>query len=444
MDKVKKNIKSEVVKESIAELEDLQNTVQANAEETLKSLLEASVRKQFDKAINEAAKDDEPDKAEEDEKDSNADEEPEEIEEPVEGENDDEGDDDDAKDDETNSDNDDDDATKDETPEDSDDEAKAEDEEGEPDEWAPFDKYKVDGEDGTYDATNASKEDTIKMFKLMDDNDVIVKKINKDTTVVKDNQSGAEYVITMDDDDDDVDDVDDDEIDVADDDDDKEFEIELGESEDDDEDNEMLESLNLLPGKNVSKNGGEKELRYGKTKGKTTPFVKHSQKKLEEGEGMAMSLIRHKTKKPHLPHVEDNGIDESKFNKVIAQVKAIKEENEELKKALSLFRTKINEHAVLNCNLAKIVKLFMENATTADEKKEIVERFDREATTMEASQRLYESINAHLKSAKSINENTIAPDVQVMVGSKGEPSKTVKEKVLFESPEEKRFFQLLK
>ena len=58
------------------------------------------------------------------------------------------------------------------------------------------------------------------------------------------------------------------------------------------------------------------------------------------------------------------------------EVKKLKSKNEEYKKALSLFREKLNEVAVFNSNLAYTTKLFTEHSTTKKEKLNILSRFD--------------------------------------------------------------------
>ena len=87
------------------------------------------------------------------------------------------------------------------------------------------------------------------------------------------------------------------------------------------------------------------------------------------------------------------------------ELKAIKNENKELKKAIMELRKNLNEAYITNVNLGKITKLFLENATSQQEKVDIVNRFTNEAKTVEQSNTLYESINKQLKSKQQINLN---------------------------------------
>lgn len=92
-------------------------------------------------------------------------------------------------------------------------------------------------------------------------------------------------------------------------------------------------------------------------------------------------------------------MDESK------ELKSIKNENKELKKAILELRKSLNEAYITNINLGKITKLFLENTTSQAEKIDIVNRFSNEAKTVEQSNTLYESINKQLKKKQQININ---------------------------------------
>lgn len=83
------------------------------------------------------------------------------------------------------------------------------------------------------------------------------------------------------------------------------------------------------------------------------------------------------------------GVDES--------IRRIYRENKQLKKALLRFKGSLQEAALTNVNLGQIIKLLSENATTFDEKKEIISRFGNEVNSIKDSKRLYESISRELK-----------------------------------------------
>lgn len=83
-----------------------------------------------------------------------------------------------------------------ESSDDADGSLEGEDAEGQDDEWAEFDKYKV-GED-EYDLSSANDDDIVKVYKRMKDDDEI--EIHKDgdgNVNISDNQTGAEYIINL-------------------------------------------------------------------------------------------------------------------------------------------------------------------------------------------------------------------------------------------------------
>lgn len=90
---------------------------------------------------------------------------------------------------------------------------------------------------------------------------------------------------------------------------------------------------------------------------------------------------------------------------IIRKANAIFEENKQLKKVLNDFRHTLNEAAVTNVNLGKIIKLISENTTTSDEKMEIISRFGKEAKTIGDANALYESISNDLKKKGKMNIN---------------------------------------
>jgi hypothetical protein len=58
------------------------------------------------------------------------------------------------------------------------------------------------------------------------------------------------------------------------------------------------------------------------------------------------------------------------------EVRMLREKNEEYRKALNVFREKLNEVAIFNSNLAYATRLFTEHSTTKKEKLNILRRFD--------------------------------------------------------------------
>lgn len=106
------------------------------------------------------------------------------------------------------------------------------------------------------------------------------------------------------------------------------------------------------------------------------------------------------------------GVNESK------ELKAIKAENRELKKAVLELRKNLNEAYITNVNLGKITKLFLENTTSKAEKVDIVNRFANEAKTVEQSKALYESINRELKKTGTATPMSLNETSQTAKGTK--------------------------
>ena len=92
------------------------------------------------------------------------------------------------------------------------------------------------------------------------------------------------------------------------------------------------------------------------------------------------------------------------------ELELLRAKNDEYRKALDLFRTKLNEVAVFNSNLAYATRLFTEHSTTKQEKINILRRFDN-AETLKESKNLYRTLKSELDSPKA-SENTITESVQ--------------------------------
>ena len=77
------------------------------------------------------------------------------------------------------------------------------------------------------------------------------------------------------------------------------------------------------------------------------------------------------------------------------EVRVLRLKNEEYRKALNIFREKLNEVAVFNSNLAYATRLFTEHTTTKQEKINIMRRFDN-VETIKESKNLYTQIKGEL------------------------------------------------
>lgn len=434
-----KKIRSKVVRESLLDYETLANSLKENTRDAIKSMLDETVRQEYAKLLTEGedyeeeeVEDTDDDTIVDDAAVSEVDNASEEGMEPAS---------DDAEVDvdveETPSE----DATEVEVS------SEGEDENG--DEWAEFDKYKVS--DGEYDFSNAEDEDIVKVYKLMKDDDQILVNKNDDGKLnIQDKQTGAEYLIDMNDSDG--------EFGMEDD-------FDLNEKDEDmNESTEKMFELVLEYDSNVGytdnyqkkdvmtndgmsePNKGANDWDKGVPHGTEKPWSGYPQKKnkadkpfnagegkqveeqveecgdveLEEGAARFGAVQKHTKSKKHIGtnpienanlkvqhsnsnsedgYKADNTMEESTMQKID---KALKE-NKELKESLTNVMASLKEAAVTNHNLAQIIKLISENATTKEEKDEIVKRFMKEAKTIEASKNLYESISNDLKKNKTMN-----------------------------------------
>jgi len=82
------------------------------------------------------------------------------------------------------------------------------------------------------------------------------------------------------------------------------------------------------------------------------------------------------------------------------ELQVLREKNEEYRKALNIFRNKLNEVAVFNSNLAYATRLFTEHSTSKQEKINILRRFDG-VETIKESKGLYKVIKDELSTTTS-------------------------------------------
>jgi hypothetical protein len=135
----------------------------------------------------------------------------------------------------------------------------------------------------------------------------------------------------------------------------------------------------------------------------------------------------------------NNGV---KTESIEDEVKQLREKNEEYRKALNIFRSKLNEVAIFNSNLAYATRLFTEHSTTKKEKINILRRFDG-VESLKESKNLYKTLKdelGHVETpSKSINESVSKIDKVVTTGS----SATLMENKTYEAPQFLRIKDLM-
>jgi hypothetical protein len=130
-----------------------------------------------------------------------------------------------------------------------------------------------------------------------------------------------------------------------------------------------------------------------------------------------------------------------KYNKLLTESNKLKTENEEFRKALSKFRGMLTETVVFNANLSYVTKLFMEQTTTKEEKKNIIKRFDEEVSNLKESKKLYKTIVNELSARKPISESI---ENKLIKEGASSSSKQLNEATAYVDPSTQRIMDLIR
>ena len=122
------------------------------------------------------------------------------------------------------------------------------------------------------------------------------------------------------------------------------------------------------------------------------------------------------------------------------EVEKLKKQNGEYKKALVLFKEKLNEVAVFNANLAYSTRLFTEHSTTKQEKLNILKRFDG-INNMNESKALFNTIKSELETKNPITE-TVANKIS-NTPTTSSSKEMLAESKAYENPQFKRMKDLM-
>jgi hypothetical protein len=129
----------------------------------------------------------------------------------------------------------------------------------------------------------------------------------------------------------------------------------------------------------------------------------------------------------------------NKREEINEEISKLKKQNAEYKKALVLFKDKLNEVAVFNASLAYTTQVFTEHSTTKQEKLNIMKRFSS-ISTMNEGKKLYEQISAELKTKKTVTESVVNKISSTPTSSSTE---ILSESKAYESPQFKRMKELM-
>ena len=143
-------------------------------------------------------------------------------------------------------------------------------------------------------------------------------------------------------------------------------------------------------------------------------------------------------KRHGLPKQKVRTVSESELAK---EVESLRAKNEEYRKALNIFREKLNEVAVFNSNLAYATRLFTEHTTTKQEKINILRRFDT-VESLKESKTLYKTLKEEYQSKET---STISESVEAKVAktpSRGASTNLIESKT-YENPQFLRMKDLM-
>jgi hypothetical protein len=329
----------------------------------------------------------------------------------------------------------------------------------------PGDDMEVDDEEEILlplDLTDASDEEVLKVFKAMGEEDGIVVTQDGDEIHLKDEEADVEYQIQTEGDEEEEVIADEEKMEgeykegyEMEEKDEVVYEIELGEedemedeSDEDESDEDESDEEEMKEG-NWGGNKHDYKRRDGHKLGDVDGHYKDYE--MEEGEEMEgeykESSVRSNVngratnKKPQgFPKSLKRPAQRNEaLEKEVAQ---LREKNEEYRKALNIFKEKLNEVAVFNSNLAYATRLFTEHSTTKQEKINILRRFDS-AETIKESKGLYKIIKEDLDSKENTTVVTESVSAKVQKSpSKGSATNLIESKT-YENPQFLRMKDLM-
>jgi hypothetical protein len=277
----------------------------------------------------------------------------------------------------------------------------------------------IDDED-VMDMTGASDDEVLKVFKAMKPEDGIV--VKKDGNNVEFADGQDEYIIKLDSEE--TPDVDSEmDTDMG-----SEMDTDFGdETSDDTEMDETLYEIEL----------GEEEEEEVKEEEDESKEVEASEGKVKEVEvGEAARTLGNDVRKP-----ADQG---KKYkagrHEMNEEVEKLKKQNSEYKKALILFKDKLNEVAVFNANLAYATRLFTEHSTTKQEKLNILKRFDS-ISSMNEAKTLFNTIKTELGTKTTVTESVVEKITNTP--STSTSTEVLAESKAYENPQFKRMKDLM-
>ena len=279
----------------------------------------------------------------------------------------------------------------------------------------------IDDEDDFMDMTGASDDEVLKVFKAMKPEDGIV--VKKDGENIEFTTDQDEYIIKLDGEEE------------------TEVEDEMGDMDEmsvDSMDSDMAEEETLyeieleIEEEEESKDGEMSEEEEESDVKKVEATEAARTKSNPHGNKNGMNRAGLPSKKTYKAGSGVFGINE--------EVETLKKQNAEYKKALVLFKDKLNEVAVFNANLAYATRLFTEQSTTKQEKLNILKRFDS-VSSMNESKNLFNTIKSELGAKTTVTEKVV--DKISNTPSTSSSQQVLAEAKAYENPQFKRMKDLM-
>ena len=284
--------------------------------------------------------------------------------------------------------------------------------EEEEDEFPSMDDMASDDDD-TLDMTDAPDEEVLKVFKAMSDEDGII--VKKDGNNIELSDADDEYIIKLDESEEEEEEMSEDWTE--------------GEANDEVADDETIYEIELDDEPEAEAEMSEEDMPAEEE----VDEAAHTKWNVHGGTRSGL-----KSKKVFAAGAKNESKKASKA--INEEVENLRKQNGEYKKALVMFKDKLNEVAVFNANLAYATRLFTEHSTTKQEKLNILKRFDS-ISTINESKNLYSSIKAELDTKKPVTETVV--DKIVNTASTSSSQEVLSESKAYEAPQFKRMRDLM-
>jgi hypothetical protein len=136
----------------------------------------------------------------------------------------------------------------------------------------------------------------------------------------------------------------------------------------------------------------------------------------------------------------ENKQNTKELQEMASLVKEFKTKEVEYKSAIKNLKGNLQEVALFTSNLSYIVKLLSENTTTKDEKLDIIKRFDK-ANNLSESREIYNSLNSLLNESKKSAEKTL--EEHVFKNQKTSGASTINESTAYKNPQLERMLDMI-